>query len=167
MKERPCSSNCFFSYPLEKTRRFHCSNSSQCLTSKQLCDGVSDCGEGTNDDEEDLCSWLADFPKYEPSQDHYFICGDGNKISMEKRCNRKRDCSGEEYEDELFCDIEQTSFLICDFDTQGYLVDVTVFPPSNSSSVMESIIPIPKLNVYTCNINEGRTITEKSISISL
>ena len=116
---------------MEKTRRFHCSNSNRCLSAEQLCDGVNDCGESIDDDEAALCPWLNDFSRIDILQGPHFTCRDGTRIDITKRCNRRSDCPGNQEEDELFCDFEEHAggSLLQDF--SSLLSDIIVYPPSS------------------------------------
>ncbi|CAF3727782.1 unnamed protein product [Adineta steineri] len=144
---------CQKTYPIEKTRRFHCSNSNRCLTVQQLCDGVNDCDDGINDDEQGLCPWLADVPFSSNLQDRRFICKSGASIDINERCNKRWNC--DDAEDELFCDLEQgkisTSF---EFLWLSALSDIVVYPPLSSRSITVTTRALRKVDVHEHNLSE-------------
>lgn len=127
---------------MEKNRRFHCFNSSQCLTSEQLCDGRNDCGDGMNDDENDLCSWLNSTSTSDLSEAHYFTCKNGQRIETKYRCDLDINCSGEGDEDELFCNLGEPLPDHSNPYLSNFLSDIIVFPlPTlSSTSIMSTTI---------------------------
>jgi len=156
-----------FSYPTEKTRRFHCSDSSRCLNFKQLCDGVNDCGEDMEDDEKELCPWLRNFPMNDPLQGPRFTCRNGTRIDIERRCDRKNDCAGNQYEDELFCDLEESIGTSFRHDPSIFISDIIVYPPLSSSPMMKTAIANTQIIAHEYRSSEESNIILEPIRVKL
>ena len=92
----------FFRYPTENDRRFRCGQSDLCISVKYLCDGVSDCKEVNNNDDEDLCPWRANISLSQVQRT--FMCKNRIFWATTVRCDDFNDCA--DGEDELFCHLD-------------------------------------------------------------
>jgi len=81
-----------------KQKHFQCYNSTKCISSKELCNGIGDCP--FNDDETTTCPWL-NSNSFKCDLKKSFLCEDNLCISRNKQCDKNSNCFNNE--DEWFC----------------------------------------------------------------
>lgn len=87
----------FFSgnYTCNTLRRFQCNNH-KCIPLYQKCDGIDNCGDGSDENNMTICS-----RRPRPSIFNEFRCANEKCIEAEKICNHVDDCG--DNSDELGC----------------------------------------------------------------
>jgi hypothetical protein len=128
---------------------------------------VNDCGEDMEDDETDICFWLGDFSTNDPFQGPRFTCRNGKRIEITRRCDGPSNCAGNEYEDELFCDLEERTGLTTDQDSSVFLSDIIVYPPLSSSPMITTTIATTKMIAHEYRSNEESNIILEPIRVIL
>ncbi|PAV56600.1 hypothetical protein WR25_00279 [Diploscapter pachys] len=82
---------------------FLCIASDKCIPYEETCDGYADCVFG-DDEETSYC-------QTRQCRDGYMSCGDGQCISLTKKCNRKKDCLT--MADEVDCECDKDKEFRC------------------------------------------------------
>ncbi|CAG7828356.1 unnamed protein product [Allacma fusca] len=109
---RKCINISNYTYPLScDASQFECRRFPKCIPNKSLCDGVDDCGDGSDEDASPNgpCEWESGL-----CGRNYFHCGDRLCIPNRYLCNGRSDCKDGSDENPLAC--KNTTIGCSDFE---------------------------------------------------